>query len=83
MDKMGEREGVTQASSYGVSHGNRRHSIEGMVNDTVVTLCGDRCSHLVVSTAERIKLSNHCSVWLETSVTLCVSYAKKYVYVDM
>lgn len=37
---MGEGEWELQAFMEWISHGNKRHSIGNIVNDTVVALCG-------------------------------------------
>lgn len=42
MGKMGEGETEIQASSCGLSHWDKRHSIRERVNDTVIALYGDR-----------------------------------------
>ena len=42
LGKMGEGEWEIQASSYGISHGNKRHSIRNRVDDIIIALYGDR-----------------------------------------
>ena len=38
LGKRGEGEWEIQASSYGIIHGNKRHSVGNIVNDIVTTL---------------------------------------------